>query len=221
MPDKPIDDLPPHDRRRFFRTGLSRMLRPLADYLEEKLPEPLRNSIHTTGTGDAAGSSLPSFRTVLRPPGAARREREFLGQCLRSGACADVCPARAIRLMDTGDPELKGTPYIDADAQACVVCDELACMKACPSGALTLVGRLEIRIGLAVVDHDICVRSRGEDCRVCIEKCPIGTAAIRLDADGRINVIDPAMTGEGCTGCGVCQQQCPTRPERAIRVSPY
>jgi ferredoxin-type protein NapG len=154
-------------------------------------------------------------------------EAQFLDTCHRCGRCAEACPAKAIALSDSSDPRVSGTPYVDPDRQACVICDELACMKVCPSGALTLVDRFAIRMGLAVVDHDTCVRSKGEPCTICIDKCPIAAVAIRLDETGRVQVIDPGSANgpgaisQGCTGCGVCQQYCPTGSEKAIRVVPY
>ncbi len=198
--DKRLEDLDPHDRRGFFRAGLASILRPVAEFVEKKLP-----------------ITLPVMRSHLRPPGA-QPEESFLDTCFRCGSCADACPADAILLLQSLDERLRGTPYVDPDRQACVICDELACMKSCPSGALRLVDRLEIRMGLAILDHDLCVRSKDEDCRICIERCPIGEIAIRLDETGRVQVIDPSAAGHGCTGCGVCQQYCPTRPVRAIRV---
>lgn len=207
MAEKNIEDLPPHDRRGFFFTSLSRLLGPLADAIEEKLPVDLE-------------LMLPMARAQLRPPGALA-EREFLSTCYRCGSCADACPAQAIALTGDRDEETNGTPYIDPGARACVVCDELACMKACPSGALKEVDRFGIRIGLAVVDHDICLRSGGDQCRVCIDRCPLGEVAIGLDDCGRIAVIKPAENGRGCIGCGVCQEACPTKPAKAIRVGPY
>src|SRR5213592_631035 len=110
------DELPPHDRRRFFRASFARLLKPVSEYVEKKLP-----------------IALPVFRTVLRPPGAVG-EKQFLDTCFRCGACADACPAHAIALMKDAGDELTGTPYVDPDLQACVICDELACMKVCPSG---------------------------------------------------------------------------------------
>lgn len=203
MGDERFENRPPHDRRQFFAAGLGRLLRPLADAIERRLP-----------------MALPVVRDVLRPPGA-QSEREFLDTCFRCGACADACPAHCIRLMQTDNDLLAGTPTIDPDLAACVICDELACMKACPSGALKLVDRLAIRVGLAVVDERVCVRSHGEDCRVCLEKCPLGPIAIRLGADGRVDVVDPSNHGGlGCVGCGVCQFHCPTTP-RAIVVKSY
>lgn len=199
MPDDRMEDVPPHDRRKFFAAGLGRLLRPLADYIEQRLPIP-----------------LPVVRDVLRPPGALP-EPDFLNTCYRCGACADSCPAKCIQLSLVADDERRGTPFIDPDIAACVICDDLACMKACPSGALKLVDRFDIRIGLAAVRHDLCVRSRGEECRVCVERCPLGETAIRVDASGRIEVVNPSnAAGRGCVGCGICQHYCPTMPKAII-----
>lgn len=203
MSDKPVDDLEPHDRRRFFRAGLAGILRPVARLIEQRLP-----------------IALPIATSHMRPPGALP-EGDFLDTCFRCGSCVDACPANSIVPMQSTDERLRGTPLVNPDHQACVICDELACMKACPSGALRLVDRLAIRMGVAVVNQETCVRTHGEDCRICIERCPIGDIAIRLDPSGRITVLDPATTGQGCTGCGVCQQHCPTRPARAIVVLPH
>lgn len=195
MPKESAQSGPSGGRRAFFRLGLGRMLRPMAGYLEQRI-------------------DLPELRPVLRPPGA-RPESEFLDRCYRCGNCADVCPVSAIRLHPSDDESLGGTPFIDASATACVVCSDIACTHACPSGALEpLTNPAHIRMGLAIVDQAACVRSEGEDCRECIDKCPIGEGAIRLDRKGRVEVLS-----DGCVGCGVCQLYCPTKPE-AIVVDP-
>lgn len=198
--DEQLNEMDPHDRRRFFRAGLSRLLRPVAGFIEKKLP------------------ILPYVgERMLRPPGAIE-ERDFLETCFWCGSCVDACPANSIVAIASSDERLNGTPQVDPAVQACVICDELACMKACPSGALKLVDRFEIRMGLAVVDYEVCVRTAGEDCRICVERCPLGETAIGIDDEGRVVVVDPGATGRGCTGCGVCEQYCPTRPMRAIRI---
>ncbi len=203
MADRNLDELPPHDRRRFFGAGLSRVVGALSYAVEKGLR-----------------IELPLVRTTLRPPGALP-EKQFLDTCFRCGSCAEACPADAISLTQDTGSKTHGTPYVQPSVQACVICDELACMKACPSGALKLVGRLEIRMGLAHVDHETCVRSQGENCVECIDRCPIARTAIRLNDAGRIEVIDPERTGDGCTGCGLCEQVCPTAPKKAIRILPY
>ena len=184
----------PHDRRSMFLLGLKKIIEPLAGLIEQRFNIP-----------------LPILRTVLRPPGALT-EKEFRDTCYRCGNCVDVCPAKAIRPMSGGNVELTGTPYIDPDLAACVVCDELACMRACPSGALKLVDSATlIRMGLAQVRHDVCVRSHGQECRICIDKCPFGTDAIDLGENGQI-----VVKTSGCVGCGVCQFYCPTNPKAVV-----
>jgi ferredoxin-type protein NapG len=191
-----VDDTP-HDRRAMFRLGLKRLVEPLAGYLAQRL-------------------DLARFRVriVLRPPGALP-EADFLRTCYRCGNCVDVCPARAIRKLTSDDPELSGTPYIDPDLAACVVCEELACMKTCPSGALKLVGTAaEIEMGLARWVPRACLRTQGDRCTLCVDKCPVGSAALVVAAAGGIEVHD-----EGCVGCGTCQFYCPALP-KAIVVQP-
>jgi len=186
-------------RRSIFRLGLQKLLEPITGYMAERLdfqiPEPVS-------------------RTVLRPPGALP-EGDFRKTCYHSGNCVDICPARAIRTYSGYETELTGTPYIDPDLAACVVCDELACMKACPSGALKLVDNPScIAIGLARVQIQYCLRGTGQDCTICVDKCPMGGVAIRIGKDGAVEVQLP-----GCVGCGSCQFYCPALP-KAIVVDP-
>lgn len=184
-------------RRQFFREGLFSILKPVAEFLGERL--------------DLPDTPLQLF---LRPPGAIT-EADFIETCYRCGNCVEACPAVAIKLFPSKDEQLNNTPVIDPDLAACVVCDDLSCMKACPSGALQLVSSpQDIRMGLAVFHPKLCVRTQGDDCTECIDRCPLGSTAIQLDADGLVEVLDP-----GCVGCGVCQFVCPTTP-KAITVVP-
>jgi MauM/NapG family ferredoxin protein len=182
-------------RRAFFREAFTRLIQPVAEYLDTQV-----ETHRLTG------------KVLLRPPGALP-EKAFLNTCLRGGHCVDSCPAQAIQPLRTHQPELTGTPYIDPDYQPCVVCDSLACMQVCPSGALQKLMVDKIRIGLAVVNGESCLRTHGIDCRYCVDSCPIGEKAIRLrigDSE-RVEVISP-----GCVGCGVCQYHCPTAPKSII-----
>lgn len=153
-------------------------------------------------------------RTLLRPPGALAEE-EFLATCYRCGSCAESCPADAIWLLPQGPNPKAGTPCIDANLAACVVCEGLQCTQVCPSGALRrLEDPSQIRMGLARVLADDCVRTAGQDCTICVDRCPLGSSALRL---GEADL--PEVLSDGCVGCGICQLYCPTTP-KAIVVEP-
>ncbi len=100
------------------------------------------------------------------------------------------------------------------DTQPCLVCDGLQCMSACPSGALQATPRTQIRMGLARIDHGLCLRTTEEACTECVDTCPEGEKALHLDTAGAVQVV-----AEGCIGCGVCQWRCPSEP-KAIVVQP-
>jgi MauM/NapG family ferredoxin protein len=201
--DKPID------RRRFFREGLRELLKPLTN-----AAEPIERALRELEALDTptVPRQPPQKQAWLRPPGALA-EQKFLDTCSRCGICAQVCPAQCIKL-DTSGAKAGGAPYIVASEMACVVCDGLHCMQNCPSGALVFTPAAEIDMGTAVWHESLCARTHGEDCKICVEQCPIGAVAITLDEAGKVKVIE-----DGCIGCGVCEQQCPTTP-KSITVRP-
>ena len=184
-------------RRGFFKEALNQIMQPVAEFLDDRISEP-------------TPVEAPS-RNLLRPPGALP-EAEFLEKCHRCGNCVKNCPANAIFPLDEStQPNLVNTPYIDPDAQPCVICDSLACMYVCPSGALQPVYAEDIKIGLAVFNAETCLRTKEVACTYCIDTCPIGADAIHLTGDGVVEVIEP-----GCTGCGLCQYACPTAPKSIV-----
>lgn len=188
-------DTPGPQRRAFFRESFLRVVGPITDYLERRLPA-LRPA------------------SLLRPPGAVEESR-FADVCQRCGACIEVCPAHAIFPAADEFRLGAGTPVIDADQAACVVCAGLKCTHVCPSGALLpVLDPQDIRMGTAQVYADLCVRSEGETCTLCVDRCPLGTAAIRFEDSG-----PPRVLSAGCVGCGVCQLFCPPTP-KAIVVAP-
>lgn len=190
------DNEKPQGRRTFFQEVFTKIVQPVAEYLDTQV-----------------GPHLPAEEVLLRPPGALP-EAAFLQTCLRCGNCVEGCPADAIQPFQSDQSNLAGTPYIDPDTQPCVVCDSLECMQVCPSGALQKLFAHEIQVGLAEVNYNICLRSNGVDCRDCVDACPIGEKAILIDYEKRVEVLSA-----GCVGCGVCQHQCPTTP-KSIVVQP-
>ncbi len=189
------EDLCPTGRRGFFRDAAYRLVSPIADYF-----------------GEAGKPEQDSPR--LRPPGAMEEDR-FLTTCLRCGKCADACPADAIFLLNSAHGEAAGTPVIDPDRAACVVCERLSCTQVCQSGALSkLTDPSMIRMGSARVYEPMCARTQGRTCTACVDLCPLGESAIRFNDHRAPEVLSP-----GCVGCGVCQLNCPTSP-KAITVLP-
>lgn len=202
-------------RRQFFREGLRNLLRPVADVLEDRM-EQVKTSIesaHTRSVG-FGGKKYENHEAtrLIRPPGALEEEL-FLDRCSGCAQCVSACPVQAIQLLQSDDPRKNDTPYVDPRSKACVVCDDLSCMDACPTGALQKIPRHLIHMGVAELRRDVCVRSDGQDCQICVEKCPIGPDALDIPYQGA----DVEVKTDGCVGCGVCEEYCPTEP-RAIVI---
>ena len=144
----------------------------------------------------------------FRPPGALP-EMAFLAACTRCGGCETVCPPHAIHPLPSSAGLAAGTPAIDPRSQPCVVCEDMPCVKACPTGALTLPhdGWRGYRMGALEFHPERCVTYQGTPCRVCAEACPVGEAALAIDDQGH-----PVVKVEGCVGCGVCVRECITSP---------
>lgn len=202
-------------RRRFFSQGLRELLKPLS-----RAAEPLQEALKQFGEGfedqPASKSSKPSNppppslpSVWLRPPGAKFPDMSFRETCSKCRKCVEVCPVQCIDIDPTGQRG-NGAPYITAEEKPCMVCEGLLCMYECPTGALSPIPLGEIDMGTAVWNETICLRSKGDNCTICVDVCPIGEMAIRLN-DGKVQVIE-----QGCIGCGVCQQRCPTEPKSII-----
>ena len=133
-------------------------MQPVAEFLDDRVSEHLP-------------VEEPDKGYILRPPGALP-EVEFLEACHRCGNCIKNCPANAILPLQHAQSNIANTPYIDPDEQPCVICDSLACMYVCPSGALKPVYAEDIRIGLAVFNVETCLRTKEVACTYCIDTCP-------------------------------------------------
>jgi ferredoxin-type protein NapG len=159
---------------------------------------------------------------VLRPPGA-REEREFNALCIKCGQCVNACPYDTLRLATAWEPRPIGSPYFLPRENPCLLCPDIPCQAACPTGALS--GELEnvedARMGLAVIDTETCLSWQGLRCEVCYLSCPVRGKAISVErrpgqSGGYVRMV-PWVHSEYCTGCGVCENRCPT-DEASIRV---
>ena len=174
------------DRRGFFGDTIGRVVQEVAERAEARVAP----------------------RRWFRPPGAAR-EPEFVALCTRCGDCIAVCPVHAIVKAPPAAGLAAGTPLIEPDLQACIVCADMPCARACGTGALVVPGDgwAGIHMGVLELDPGRCITFEGTTCGVCARACPVGERALALDAAGH-----PVIRAEGCVGCGVCVTACVTTP---------
>ncbi|HMW51973.1 MAG TPA: ferredoxin-type protein NapG [Rhodocyclaceae bacterium] len=178
------------------------------------------------GAGLYSGSASALPAQALRPPGALA-EADFLAACVRCGLCVRDCPYGTLRLADLGEAVPVGTPFYTARRVACEMCEDIPCVKACPTGALDhgLTDINRARMGLAaLVDHESCLNFLGLRCDVCYRVCPVIDKAITLETQhnprsDRHAMLLPTVHSDACTGCGKCEKSC-VLPEAAIKVFP-
>jgi ferredoxin-type protein NapG len=211
----------------------------------------LINMIQAGAAATAAGTVVAGFaeenkakELTLRPPGALKEE-DFLKTCIRCGLCVEACKNRenkvvidgneiiTLKLAAPGDKAALGTPFFTARTGPCFMCDEIPCMYACPTGALTPdeckndKGEVAIdyaKMGVAVIDPSSCIAFWGLQCTACYRACPELDKAITIEwkqnkRTGKHAYRIPVVHEDSCTGCGMCEQACVTEIA-AIKVFP-
>ena len=142
---------------------------------------------------------------VLRMPGA-QDEFRFLAECNRCGECMRACPVGCIKPMGLeGGLQKLWTPRFEPRTAGCIYdqCGQ-ACAHVCPAAAIERQKPEEVRIGVARITRRTCLGWIGEPCLVCQERC-------RFDAISN-NGLRPFVDEDACTGCGACEETCPTGP---------
>ncbi|MDP2829260.1 MAG: ferredoxin-type protein NapG [Sulfuricellaceae bacterium] len=163
---------------------------------------------------------------AIRPPGALG-EADFQGACIRCGLCVRDCPYDILELAKPEEDLATGTPYFVARNLPCEMCEDIPCVKACPTGALDhqLTDINKAKMGLAVlIDQETCLNFLGLRCDVCYRVCPVIDKAITLDRihnerTGKHTMFLPVVHSEHCTGCGKCEKSC-VLEVAAIKVFP-
>lgn len=163
---------------------------------------------------------------AIRPPGALP-EADFQGACIRCGLCVRDCPPQILELAKPESPVATGTPYFVARKLPCEMCEDIPCVKACPTGALDhqLKDIAKSKMGLAVlIDHETCLNFLGLRCDVCYRVCPLIDKAITLETvhnqrTTKHAMFLPTVHSDACTGCGKCEKAC-VLDEAAIKVYP-
>jgi len=181
---------------------------------------------------------------TLRPPGALDEE-QFLKTCIRCGLCVNACKTRenvpiidgekkvTLKLATAGDKAPLGTPFFIASEVPCYMCEDIPCMYACPTGALTPEkcqnDKKEVAIdyakmGVAVIDPSSCIAYWGLQCTACYRACPELDKAISIKwtknkRTGKHAYRIPIVHEDACTGCGMCEEACVTE-KPAIKIFP-
>jgi MauM/NapG family ferredoxin protein len=168
-------------------------------------------------------------RTFMRPPGA-RREEDFLAECVRCGQCVQSCPTGFIQPAFL-EASFEGlwTPVVSPRAGGCLYeCNK--CTQVCPTNAiakLTLHQKRAWKLGTAIVDRGRCLTYvDGFSCTKCEKACPIPSKALRyrdaevVNSQGRrTDVKQIYVVPDLCTGCGICEYVCPRRDAPGIVVT--
>ena len=184
------------------------------------------SSLFLTGFRYGRGRSIKKTDGVIRPP-AALKEDVFVDRCVRCGNCMKVCITNGLQpdFLESGISGIwtpKLVPEIGYCEYLCTLCG-----NTCPTGAiprLTLGEKKRVRLGTAKIDRSICIPwSQNRECIVCEEHCPIPEKAIKLkrEKEGDKVIAKPYIDISLCVGCGICQNKCPARPKRAVKVYPF
>lgn len=159
------------------------------------------------GLGGFGAVTKQSDIPFVRPPGM-ESQVDLIARCDRCQRCLQVCPYDIITPVPLGSSVVGyGTPTLDFTHGYCDFC--MKCTDACPTGALRYGTPTEQDIGIAVVIKDSCVAWDWTGCTVCKDECPV-EGAITLDDHER-----PVVHSDLCTGCGRCEEVCPSASLRA------
>ncbi len=194
-----------------------------------RLMESRRLFFAAMAAGAAAGVMVrrSESSSVLRPPGALS-ERRFTARCVGCGACIAACPTKGLLPLLRADRlDALFTPQLIPQIGPCLP-ECSACGSVCPTGAILPIGpeqKSRMKIGVAVIDPEKCLPwARYERCLVCRDACPQVYAAIELRSAASLTgfrvpsgIPYPSVKESKCTGCGICEYEC---PEGAIRVVP-
>lgn len=185
--------------------------------------------------GAAVAKAAPHARLdkpdplLIRPPGSLP-EPAFLARCVKCGECMKVCTTNG--LQPTGlEAGIEGlwTPVLVPRLGYCEYNCTL-CGQVCPTGAIERLPRerkVVVKIGLAQFDRSRCLPwAYSIPCIVCEEVCPIPGKAIWYEVvhgkDRNGNLVElkqPRVDTEKCTGCGICETKCPVVDRPAVFVT--
>ena len=178
------------------------------------------------GAKPASGLTLP---TAAHPAPGRADEEEFLGRCIKCGACMKVCPTGVLQpaLLEAGS---RGCGHLSGHRIGYCEHSCVLCCQVCPTGAIRSSASprrsasrpTRSRSAWAPPFRLRPLPALGHDttCIVCEEVCPTSPKAIyfKLEQvagrDGNPLELQPYVDPSLCTGCGICENRCPVFDRR-------
>ena len=108
-------------------------------------------------------------------------------KCINCGTCEAVCPNSGVELVYFEEAEV-AVPVM------CMQCEDAACMKVCPMGAIS-----RDENGAVLPDPKKCVA-----CKMCISACPFGNITF---SSQKKQIVKCNL----CGGSPRCAKYCPTQ----------
>lgn len=108
-------------------------------------------------------------------------------KCTNCETCEAVCPNSGVNVIHFEEVEIS-VPIM------CMQCEDAACMKACPKGAI-----YRDENGAVLPDQKKCIR-----CKLCISACPFGNISFSPKSN---HIVKCNL----CDGSPRCAKYCPTR----------
>ena len=206
------------DRKKFFKTGLSKIVEGAIKATEDAvksastaIEDRKKDKVNTMLAKEAPLRAKVPKKGLLYPPGALKKVSEFKKKCTGCRECVYACPHNA--LLPVYQPKLdKDLPFIDVNMTACRLCSDWPCIAACKDKALLPLPESKYpKFGKATFLTNNCLNSDFTNpiCKLCIETCPVDKAIQMTDETVQIN--------RSCIGCGLCVQVCPTFP-KALQI---
>lgn len=172
------------------------------------------------GFADIEDKKAPDRQTHIIPPGGVGITH-FARHCTACQLCVSVCPNQILcpsaaigRMMQ---------PEISYERGYCrPECTK--CSEVCPTGAIrkiTTADKSATQIGRAVWKKELCLPYSGDvKCNNCARHCPVDAIQMipNKNSESGKELPVPAVDTERCTGCGGCENLCPSRPYSAIYV---
>ena len=158
---------------------------------------------------------------IIRPPGSLPEE-DFLARCVQCGECMKACPTNTLQplALSAGLTALYSPRLIPQRGPCMPECN--VCGMVCPTGAirkLTSNEKVWAKIGTAHVLRNKCLAWEfDKKCLICDEFCPFNALDFRIVPG--VSVAVPFVNEERCSGCGLCEYNCPVQARAAIVVEP-